>query len=68
MNINKVFKGIEKLFFSKIDDKQKKEELQEKLHEKIQQTKKEIKNAQSSEDVENLRAKLYILKKLLDRV
>ncbi|MCK9453746.1 MAG: hypothetical protein WCY51_06485 [Sulfurimonas sp.] len=68
MKINKVFKGIEKLFFSNIDDKQKKEELKEKLNKKIKQTKKEITNAQDSEEIYDLRAKLYILKKLLERV
>jgi hypothetical protein len=68
MKIDKVFKGIEKLFFSEINDEKKQEKLREKLHEKIEQTKKEIKSASDEEEVQNLRAKLYILKKLLERV
>ena len=68
MKIDKVFKGIEKLFFSDIDDKQKKEKLKEKLLKKIEQTKKEIKNSSSNEEAGDLKDKLYILKKLLERV
>ncbi|MGE4419286.1 MAG: hypothetical protein AB7D38_05575 [Sulfurimonas sp.] len=68
MKIDKVFKGIEKLFFSEINDEKKQEKLREKLHEKIEQTKKEIKSVSDEEEVQNLRAKLYILKKLLERV
>lgn len=68
MKIDKVFKGIEKLFFSEINDEKKQEKLREKLHEKIEQTKKEIKSASSDEEAGDLRAKLYILKKLLERV
>lgn len=68
MKINKVFKGIEKLFFSEVEDEKKQEKLREKLHEKIEQTKKEIKSAQDDDEIEDLKAKLYILKKLLERV
>lgn len=67
MKIDKVFKGIEKLFFSDLGDKQKKEELKEKLLKKIEQTKKEIKESPADEQ-SDLKDKLYILKKLLDRV
>jgi ElaB/YqjD/DUF883 family membrane-anchored ribosome-binding protein len=68
MKIDKVFNGIEKLFFSEIEDEKKQEKLKEKLHKKIEQTKKEIKSTTDEEEVQNLRAKLYILKKLLERV
>lgn len=68
MKINKVFEGIEKLFFSEINDEKKQEKLREKLHKKIEQTKKELKNAETDEEIEDLKAKLYILKKLLERV
>lgn len=68
MKIDKVFEGIEKLFFSEINDEKKQEKLKEKLYEKIEQTKKEIKDATDDEEAQNLRAKLYILKKLLERV
>ncbi|MBW6488340.1 hypothetical protein [Sulfurimonas sp.] len=68
MKIDRVFEGIEKLFFSEITDEKKKEKLREKLYEKIEQTKKEIKDAKSDEELQDLKAKLYILKKLLDRV
>lgn len=68
MKINKVFEGIEKLFFSEINDEKKQQKLREKLYEKIEQTKKEIKSAQDDEEAGDLKAKLYILKKLLERV
>lgn len=68
MKIDKVFEGIEKLFFSEISDEKKQEKLREKLHKKIEQTKKEIKSAKDEEEASDLRAKLYILKKLLERV
>ncbi len=68
MKIDKVFEGIEKLFFSEINDEKKQEKLREKLHQKIEQTKKEIKSAANDEEAGDLRAKLYILKKLLERV
>ncbi len=68
MKIKKVFEGIEKLFFSEINDEKKQEKLREKLHEKIEETKKELKDAKTEEEAEDLKAKLYILKKLLDRV
>ena len=68
MKIKKVFEGIEKLFFSEINDETKQEKLREKLHEKIEETKKELKDAKTEEEAEDLKAKLYILKKLLDRV
>lgn len=68
MKIGKVFEGIEKLFFTEITDEKKKEKLNEKLHKKIEQTKNEIKNAGNDEEMQDLKAKLYILNKLLDRV
>lgn len=68
MKISKVFKGIEKLFFSEATDEKKQEKLREKLLEKIEQTKKEIENADNDEEAQDLKAKLYILKKLLERV
>jgi len=68
MKMNKVFEGIEKLFFSDINDAKKQEKLRQKLHKKIEQTKKEIKEADADEEVQDLKAKLYILKKLLERV
>ena len=68
MKIDKVFEGIEKLFFSEINDEKKQQKLKEKLHKKIEQTKIEIKSAKDDEEAGDLRAKLYILKKLLDRV
>ncbi|PLY13708.1 hypothetical protein CVO_09090 [Sulfurimonas sp. CVO] len=68
MKIDKVFKGIEKLFFSEINDEKKQQMLKEKLFEKIEQTKKEIKESSNEEELQDLKAKLYILKKLLDRV
>jgi hypothetical protein len=68
MKIDKVFKGIEKLFFSEINDEKKQQMLKEKLFEKIEQTKKEIKESSNEEEQQDLKAKLYILKKLLDRV
>ncbi|MEK6658999.1 MAG: hypothetical protein AABY36_04900 [Campylobacterota bacterium] len=68
MKINKVFKGIEKLFFSEVTDEKKQEKLKEKLLKKIEQTKAEIKNADNDEETQDLKAKLYILKKLLERV
>lgn len=69
MKIDKVFKGIEKLFFSEIDDEKKREKLKEKLLEKIEQTRKKIKSKEASEEeVKDLKDKLYILKKLLERV
>lgn len=68
MKINKVFKGIEKLFFSEFTDEKKQEKLKEKLLKKIEQTKEEIKNTDNDEETQDLKAKLYILKKLLERV
>lgn len=68
MKINKVFEGIEKLFFSDINDKEKQQKIKDKLLEKIEQTKKEIKESSEEEELQDLKAKLYILKKLLDRV
>lgn len=68
MKFNKIFKGIEKLFFSEATDGKKQEKLKEKLYKKIEQTKEEIKGAGSDEEAQDLRAKLYILKKLLERV
>lgn len=68
MKISKVFKGIEKLFFSEATDEKKQEKLREKLLKKIEQTKEEIKNAGNDEEAQDLKAKLYILKKLLERV
>lgn len=68
MKIGKVLEGIEKLFFSDINDEKKQEELKEKLLKKIEQTKKEIKKSSTDEELRDLKAKLHILKKLLDRV
>lgn len=68
MKINKVFKGIEKLFFSDITDEKKKQKIKEKLLQKIEQTRKETRNATTDEEKQNLKAKYYILKKLLERL
>lgn len=68
MKIGKVLEGIEKLFFSDITDEKKQEKLKEKLLKKIALTKEEIKNTSKDEDLQDLKAKLHILKKLLDRV
>lgn len=67
MKIDKLFKGIEKLFFSEYGEK-KQEKLKDKLLKKITKTKKELRDASKEEDKENLKDKLYILKKLLERV
>jgi hypothetical protein len=63
-----VLEGIEKLFFSDINDEKKQEKLKEKLLKKIEETKMEIKNSSTDEEQRDLKAKLYILKKLLERV
>jgi hypothetical protein len=68
MKIGKVLEGIEKLFFSDINDEKKQEKLKEKLLKKIEETKKEIKESSGDEELKDLKAKLYILKKLLERV
>ncbi len=68
MKIGKVLEGIEKLFFSDINDEKKQEKLKEKLFKKIEETKKEIKESIEDEKLKDLKAKLYILKKLLERV
>jgi hypothetical protein len=68
MKIGKVLEGIEKLFFSDITDEKKQEKLKEKLLKKIALTKEEIKNTSNDEDLQDLKAKLHILKKLLERV
>ncbi|MBS4069666.1 MAG: hypothetical protein WC279_07610 [Sulfurimonas sp.] len=68
MKIGKVLEGIEKLFFSDINDEKKQEKLKEKLLKKIEETKIEIKNSSTDEELRDLKAKLYILKKLLERV
>ena len=69
MKIGKVFEGIDKLFFSSNDnDEKKSDKLREKLNKKIEQTKKEIKNSTDQEELQDLKAKLHILKKLLERV
>lgn len=68
MKIGKVLEGIEKLFFSDINDEKKQEKLKEKLLKKIEETKMEIKNSSTDEEQRDLKAKLYILKKLLERV
>jgi len=68
MKISKVFEGIEKLFFNKNNDEKKQEKIKKKLLEKIEQTRKEIKDASTDEEERELGAKLYILKKLLERV
>jgi hypothetical protein len=68
MKIGKVLEGIEKLFFSDINDEKKQEKLKEKLLKKIEETKVEIKNSSTDEELRDLKAKLYILKKLLERV
>lgn len=68
MKIDKIFKGIEKLFFTEIDDEKKKEKVKKKLLDKIEATKKEMKEAKNDEEAHDLKAKLYILKKLLERV
>ncbi len=67
MKIDKIFKGIEKLFFS-VNGEKKQEKLKENLQKKITKTKKELKNASTPEERENIKDKLYILKKLLQRV
>lgn len=72
MKIGKVFEGIEKLFFNNgngnENDEKKQEKLREKLRKKIEQTKKEIKNSTQEEELQDLKAKLHILKKPLERV
>lgn len=68
MKMGKVLEGIEKLFFSDINDEKKQEKLKEKLLKKIEETKIEIKNSSTDEELRDLKAKLYILKKLLERV
>ena len=67
MKVKKLFEGIEKLFFSDKTDEKKQEKLREKLLSKIDQTKKEIKDASSDKEMQNLKDKLYILKKLLEK-
>lgn len=69
MKIKKVFEGIDNLFFSSNDnDEKKQEKLREKLNKKIEETKKEIKKSSDDEELQDLKAKLHILKKLLERV
>ena len=67
MKIDKVFDGIEKLFLDQIDA-EKNEGLKEKIFKKIEATKKDIKSAANEEEAKEKRAKLYILKKLLQRL
>lgn len=67
MKIDKIFKGIEKLFFS-VNGEKKRDKLKDKLQKKITKTKKELKDTSSNDERENLKDKLYILKKLLQRV
>jgi hypothetical protein len=68
MKISKVLIAIEKLFFNDINNGKKQEKLKEKLMKKIEQTKKEIKNSSKDEEIKDLKEKLYILKRLLERV
>ena len=68
MKISKVLIAIEKLFFNDINNAKKQEKLKEKLIKKIEQTKKEIKNSSKDEEIKGLKEKLYILKRLLERV
>ncbi|NLC28248.1 MAG: hypothetical protein GX780_05685 [Campylobacteraceae bacterium] len=67
MKIDKLFKSIEKLFFSQ-DDQEKQEELREKLIDKIEATRQELSVCLEKEKKDALKDKLYILKKLLKRV
>lgn len=67
MKIDKVLAGIEKLFFGEKDE-EKQEKIKEKLLKKIEETKEELKDAPSAQEQESLKAKLSILKKLLERV
>ena len=68
MKISKVLIAIEKLFFNDINNGKKQEKLKEKLIKKIDQTKKEIKKSSEDDVIKNLKEKLYILKRLLERV
>lgn len=67
MKIDKFFKGIEKLFFS-VNGEKKQEKLKEKLLKKIEKTKEELKETSKKEERVILKDKIYILKKLLERV
>lgn len=68
MKVKKLFEGMEQLFFGNGLDEKKQEKLKTKLYKKMEQTKKEIKNSTNDEEINNLKAKLDILKKLLQRV
>lgn len=68
MKISKVLIAIEKLFFNDINNGKKQEKLKEKLIKKIDQTKKEIKKSSEDDEIKDLKEKLYILKRLLERV
>ncbi|MDY0195138.1 MAG: hypothetical protein RBR33_03635 [Sulfurovaceae bacterium] len=68
MKIGKVLKGIDKLFFSKSNDKKKQKKLKEKLLKKIEQIKEEIMTTSNDEKKQDLKDKLSILEKFLKRV
>ena len=68
MKIGKVLKEIDKLFFGKENDKKKQKKLKEKLLKKIEQTQEKIDVVTSDEEKQDLKDKLYILQKFLEKV
>jgi hypothetical protein len=68
MKINKFLKSIEKLFFNENHDEETKEHIKDKLLEKIESVKTEIKESANEEEIKELKEKLSILNKLLKRV
>lgn len=67
MKIDKLFRQMEKLFFTPNDEKVK-NELRLKLLDKMKETKEEIKLASNEEEKEALKDKIKVLKKFLKQV
>jgi hypothetical protein len=67
MKIDKLFRQMEKLFFTPNDEKAK-NELRLKLLDKMKETKEEIKLVSNEEEKEALKDKMKVLKKFLKQV
>lgn len=67
MKIDKLFRQMEKLFFTPNDEKAK-NELRLKLLDKMKETKEEIKLASNEGEKEALKDKMKVLKKFLKQV
>jgi hypothetical protein len=64
MKISKIYEELKDVVLNKKSGEKKKAELESEIAKKISKTKKELNEAKSEKEIENLKAKLAILERL----